>query len=176
MQQQLGPPSVVVANAGVAGVGSFLQSDADTWRRVIEVNLIGSSLTARAFVPGLLTTRGYYLQVASLARMTAAPMMSAYCASKSGVEAFAHALRAEVAHRGVDVGIAYLSWADTDMINAAVLRELRARLPWPALVTRGKGRRPGRRRPARPCKGAAAAAGALGRFVEVQGSGAVLAQ
>ncbi|GFE13345.1 short-chain dehydrogenase [Streptomyces glebosus] len=96
VQQQLGPPSVGVANAGVAAVGSFLQSDADTWRRVIEVNLIGSSLTARAFVPGLLTTRGYYLQVASLASMTAAPMMSAYCASKSGVEAFAHALRARL--------------------------------------------------------------------------------
>ncbi|MFD0168056.1 SDR family oxidoreductase [Streptomyces decoyicus] len=132
VQRQLGPPSVVIANAGVAAVGSFLQSDADTWRRVVEVNLIGSSLTARAFLPGLLTTRGYYMQVASLASITAAPMMSAYCASKSGVEAFAHALRAEVAHRGVDVGIAYLSWADTEMINAAVLRELRAHLPWPA--------------------------------------------
>ncbi|MEJ8654572.1 SDR family NAD(P)-dependent oxidoreductase [Streptomyces sp. MS1.AVA.3] len=130
VQRQLGPPSVVIANAGVAAVGSFLQSDADTWRRVVEVNLLGSSLTARPFLPGLLTTRGYYMQVASLASITAAPMMSAYCASKSGVEAFAHALRAEVAHRGVDVGIAYLSWADTEMINAAVLRELRAHLPW----------------------------------------------
>lgn len=62
--------------------------------------------------------------------------MSAYCASKAGVEAFAHALRAEVAHRGVAVGIGYLNWTDTDMIRDAdryaVLHELRAHMPPPA--------------------------------------------
>ncbi|GAB7035276.1 SDR family oxidoreductase [Streptomyces platensis subsp. malvinus] len=132
VQRSLGPPSVVVANAGVAACGPFLESDPAVWRRVIEVNLIGSSLTLRAFLPGLLVTRGYFLQMGSLASLTAAPMMSAYCASKAGVEAFAHAVRTELAHRGVDVGITYLSWAETDMIDAAVLRELRLRLPWPA--------------------------------------------
>jgi short-subunit dehydrogenase len=58
--------------------------------------------------------------------------MSAYCSSKAGAEAFAHALRAEVAHRGV----AYPNWTDTDMIRDAdryaVLRELRAHMPGPA--------------------------------------------
>lgn len=62
--------------------------------------------------------------------------MSAYCASKAGAEAFAHSLRAEVAHRGVGVGIGYLNWTDTDMIRDAdghaVLRELRVRMPGPA--------------------------------------------
>lgn len=132
IQKDLGPPSVVVGNAGVATVCSFLRSDPAVWRRVIEVNLIGSSLTARAFLPGLLATQGYYLQMASLASFTAAPLMSAYCASKAGVEAFAQALRVEVAHRGVDVGIAYLSWADTELIDAVALTELRTRMPWPA--------------------------------------------
>lgn len=132
VQRRLGPPSVLIANAGVAAGGPFLGSDAATWRRVVEVNLIGSSLTVRAFLPGLLATRGYYLQVASLASITAAPMMSPYCAAKAGVEAFANVVRVEVAHRGVDVGVAYLSWAETEMIDAAVLRELRSRMPWPA--------------------------------------------
>ncbi|MFI0714572.1 SDR family oxidoreductase [Streptomyces inhibens] len=131
VRQCLGPPSVLVANAGVVAGGPFLHSDPAVWRRVVEVNLIGSCLTVRAFLPGLLATRGYYLQIASLAAITAVPMMSTYCASKAGVEAFAHALRAEVAHAGVDVGIAYLSWTDTDMIHTPVLRELRAGLPWP---------------------------------------------
>ena len=66
-------------------------------------------------------------------------MMTAYCASKSGVEAYAHALRAEVAHRGVKVGVGYLSWTNTDMVRGAdqddVMRELRQRLPWPANKT-----------------------------------------
>ncbi|MEU9119940.1 SDR family oxidoreductase [Streptomyces sp. NPDC048506] len=131
VQRRLGPPSVLVANAGVVAGSPFLQSDPDVWRRVVDVNLVGSAQTVRAFLPGLLATRGYYLQIASLAALTPVPMMSAYCASKAGAEAFAHAVRAEVSPRGVDVGIAYLSWADTDMIHAPVLRELRAHLPWP---------------------------------------------
>ncbi|GGW48063.1 hypothetical protein GCM10010320_30780 [Streptomyces caelestis] len=142
----LGRPSVVVANAGISAGGMFLDSDPAAWRRVIEVNLTGSAHTAR-FLPDLLATAGYFLQVASMASIGAAPLMSAYCASKAGVEAFAHALRAEVAHRGVGVGIAYPSWTDTDMIRDAdryaVLRELRAHAPTGAPgVPRGHGRRP----------------------------------
>ncbi|WP_143671880.1 SDR family NAD(P)-dependent oxidoreductase, partial [Streptomyces caniscabiei] len=91
---RLGPPSVVVANAGVAEGGPFAASDPATWRRIIDVNLIGSAQTARTFLPDLTRTAGYHLQIASLASIGAAPMMSAYCASKSGVEAFAHTLRA----------------------------------------------------------------------------------
>nr|WSZ12029.1 SDR family oxidoreductase [Streptomyces canus] len=132
----LGPASAVVANAGIAEGGSFLASDPAAWSRVIDVNLTGSAHTARAFLPDLLDTAGYFLQVASLASLGAAPLMSAYCASKAGVEAFAHALRAEVAHRGVAVGIGYLNWTDTDMIRDAdryaVLHELRAHMPPPA--------------------------------------------
>jgi NAD(P)-dependent dehydrogenase (short-subunit alcohol dehydrogenase family) len=127
---------VVVANAGIAIGGPFIHSDAATFARVIEVNLLGSVATARAFLPALLDSRGYLLQVASLAALTPAPMMAAYCASKAGVEAFAHAVRAEVAHRGVRVGVAYLSWTDTDMVRGAdenaALRKMRAGLPFPA--------------------------------------------
>jgi short-subunit dehydrogenase len=84
-------------------------------------------------------SRGYLLQIASLAAITPAPMMTAYCASKSGVEAYAHSLRAEVGHKGVRVGVGYLSWTDTDMVRGAdqdeVMRELRQRLPWPSNKT-----------------------------------------
>ncbi|MCM2416222.1 SDR family oxidoreductase [Streptomyces sp. RKAG290] len=133
---RLGRASIVVANAGVAEGGPFVESDPDTWRRVIEVNLVGSAVTARAFLPDLLETHGYYLQIASLASIGAAPLMSAYCASKAGVESFAQSLRAEVSPRGVGVGTAYLNWTDTDMIHDAdqheVLRRLRAKMPPPA--------------------------------------------
>ncbi|CAM5633737.1 SDR family oxidoreductase [Streptomyces fumanus] len=136
VRARLGPPSVVVANAGIARGEAFLTSDPDAWRRVVDVNLIGSAHTARAFLPDLLETAGYHLQIGSSAAIGAAPMMSAYCASKAGVEAFAHALRAEVVHHGVAVGFAYLNWIDTDMIRDAdryaVLRQVRAGLPRPA--------------------------------------------
>ena len=60
---------VVVANAGIAIGGPFIHSDARTFARVIEVNLLGSVATARAFLPALLESRGYLLQVASLAAL-----------------------------------------------------------------------------------------------------------
>lgn len=130
---RLGRPSVVVANAGIAEGGPFATSDAASWRRVVDVNLTGSAHTARVFLPDLVATAGYFLQVASLASLGATPMMSAYCASKAGAEAFAHALRAEVAHQGVAVGIAYPAWTDTDMIRDAerftAMHELRTRMP-----------------------------------------------
>jgi len=103
------------------------------------VNLLGSAATARAFLPALAASKGYYLQVASLAAMAPAPLMAAYCASKAGVESFAQALRAEVAHQGIGVGVAYLSWTDTDLVRAAdqdeIMARFRARLPWPASAT-----------------------------------------
>ncbi|MEU4037471.1 SDR family oxidoreductase [Streptomyces collinus] len=136
VRRRLGRPTVVVANAGIAQGGPFASSDPVEWRRVIDVNLTGSAQTARAFLPDLIATAGYHLQIASLASLGAAPLMSAYCASKAGVEAFTHSLRAEVAHQGVGVGIAYLNWTDTDMIRDAdrynVLRELRGHMPPPA--------------------------------------------
>ncbi|MEU0056021.1 SDR family oxidoreductase [Streptomyces sp. NPDC006334] len=139
VKERFGKVDVVVANAGVATGGPFADSDPESWRRVIEVNLVGSAVTARAFLPLLTESRGYLLQIASLAAITPAPMMSAYCASKSGVEAYAHCLRAEVGPKGVRVGVGYLSWTDTDMVRGAdqdeVMRELRQRLPWPANKT-----------------------------------------
>lgn len=136
---QFGRVDVVVANAGIALGGPTAESDSRAFDRVIEVNLLGSVATARAFLPALIESKGYLLQIASLAAIAPAPLMAAYCASKSGVEAFAHCLRGEVAHQGVQVGVAYLTWTDTDMVRAAdedpVLREMRARLPWPANKT-----------------------------------------
>ncbi|MFC9819615.1 short-chain dehydrogenase/reductase [Streptomyces erythrochromogenes] len=138
VREVLGVVSVVVANASVAIGGPLLDCEPEDWRRVIEVNIVGSALTARCFLPDLLRSHGYYLQVASLPALAPAPFLTAYRASKSGVEALAHALRAEITHRGVDVGIAYLHWADTTLIRhadqTAVFQELRSHMPWPASV------------------------------------------
>ena len=130
-----GQVDVVVANAGIGAGGPLLLADPEAYDRVLEVNLMGSIRTVRAFLPHVVASRGYVLQVASVAAIVPVPLMSAYCASKSGVEAFAHALRAEVAHHGVGVGVAYLSWTDSDMVRGADatpgLGELRAQLPGP---------------------------------------------
>jgi NAD(P)-dependent dehydrogenase (short-subunit alcohol dehydrogenase family) len=134
--ERYGRTDLVIANAGLGSGGWFAETPAAEHSRVIEVNLLGSIATARAFLPALRQSRGYLLQIASAAALVPSPLMTAYCASKSGVEAYAHALRGELAGDGVGVGVAYLSWTDTDMVRTAdedpFLRDLRAKLPWPA--------------------------------------------
>ena len=67
--QRLGPAGVVVANAGIASAGPLLLADPTSYDAVIEVNLLGSVRTVRAFLPQIVHTRGYVLQVASLAAL-----------------------------------------------------------------------------------------------------------
>lgn len=117
--ERFGGIDVVIANAGIAAGGSVRSIDPDAWERVVEVNLFGSWRTIRAALPHVIERRGYVLQIASLAAIAHAPFMSAYNASKAGVEALADSLRTEVARHGVDVGVAYFSWIDTDMVRGA---------------------------------------------------------
>jgi NAD(P)-dependent dehydrogenase (short-subunit alcohol dehydrogenase family) len=135
VKTHFGQIDVVIVNAGVATGGPFLWADARAFDRTIEVNLLGSVRTLRAYLPALVESKGYGLQVASLAALAPVPMMAAYCASKSGVEAFTEAVRTEVASHGVDLGTAYLSWTDTDMVRGAdewdALRDSRKAMPWP---------------------------------------------
>lgn len=134
-----GGVDVLVVNAGIGGGGVFTLDDPVIHEQIIEVNLMGSIRTTRAFLPHVIARRGYVLQIASLAAFVPAPMMSAYCASKSGVEAFAHCLRSEVQQHGVEVGVAYLGFTDTDMVRIVdqdpVLQQARAGMPWPFRVT-----------------------------------------
>lgn len=116
---RFGGLDALVANAGIAPFGTVATMDPVAFERVVEVNLLGVWRTVRVALPHLLERRGYLLIVASLAVAAQAPGFSAYAASKAGVEAFANCLRLEVRHRGVDVGVAYYSWIDSDMVRGA---------------------------------------------------------
>jgi len=110
---------VAVANAGIASYGSVLGTDPATFRRLIDININGVFHTVRAALPSLIETDGYILVVSSLAAFAPAPGLAAYNASKAGVEHFANALRLEVHHQGVDVGVAHMSWIDTPLVQDA---------------------------------------------------------
>jgi len=115
--ERFGGVDVCIANAGVANVGTVLTMDPEDFERVIEVNLLGVWRTVRATLPHVVERRGYVLPVASLAAVAHAPLMAPYTATKAGVEAFADALRVEVAHTGTKVGCAYFGFIDTDMVR-----------------------------------------------------------
>ncbi len=117
--EALGGLDVVVANAGIATAGPVRLQDVRSWERVIEINLLGVMYTDRAALPHLERRRGYLLNISSSAAAFRAPGLSAYCAAKAGVEALSDCLRMEMAGHGVDVGVAYFLFLDTDMVRDA---------------------------------------------------------
>jgi len=117
--EALGGLDVVVANAGIATGGPLRSQDMRSWERVIEINLLGVMYTDRAALPHLERSRGYLLNIASTAAVIRAPGMSAYCAAKAGVEALSDCIRTEMMPLGVQVGVAYFLFLDTDMVRDA---------------------------------------------------------
>jgi NAD(P)-dependent dehydrogenase (short-subunit alcohol dehydrogenase family) len=134
--ERFGRLDTAIANAGIASYGSVLHTDPAVFRRVMDINVLGVFHTARAALPALIESKGYLLVVSSLAAFAAAPGLSAYNASKAGAEHFANAVRLEVAHQGVTVGCAPMSWIDTPLVQAAkadlpAFQELLTKLPYP---------------------------------------------
>jgi NAD(P)-dependent dehydrogenase (short-subunit alcohol dehydrogenase family) len=118
-----GMVDVVVANAGIAGPGVTVAAvDPAEWRQVIDVNLVGAFHTVRAALPHLKASGGYAMVVASIAAVIPGPLVSAYVASKAGVESMVRAVRIEVAGDGVGVGIAYFGLIDTGLANDMLAR------------------------------------------------------
>jgi NAD(P)-dependent dehydrogenase (short-subunit alcohol dehydrogenase family) len=117
--KKFGGIDVVFANAGIASHGPVSVCPPDALARVVEVNLIGVIRTVSATLAHVTERKGYMLLMASAASFSSAPGLSAYAASKAGVEHFANALRLEVAHKGVAVGSVHPCWIGTDMVNDA---------------------------------------------------------
>ena len=115
--EHFGGVDVVIANAGIAANGTVASADPAAFERTIEVNLLGVYRTVRPALPHVTARAGYVLVVSSASALVHTPMMAAYTASKAGAEAFADALRVEVAHTGAKVGVAYFSFIDTDMVR-----------------------------------------------------------
>jgi short-subunit dehydrogenase len=104
------------------------------------VNLTGSWRFIHACLPHVIERRGYVLGVSSASALVAPAGIGHYAASKAGFEHLLDVLRVEVAHLGVDVGVAYFSWIDTDMVRGAeqshpAFAKLRAELRGPAART-----------------------------------------
>ena len=134
--ERFGGIDVVMANAGIATYGSVLQVDPQAFKTLIDVNVVGVFNTVRAALPSVIDRRGYVLIVSSLAAFAAAPGMAPYDAAKAAVEHFANSLRLELAHLGVDVGSAHMSWIDTPLVqdtkaDMPAFREMLNSLPGP---------------------------------------------
>lgn len=114
--RRFGRIDCLVNNAGVLHVGPLADLPVAKLRRILDVNLAGPLLAARAVLPVMLRQRsGAIVNVASQLGRSGAADYVAYCASKFGVVGFTEALAEELAGTGVRVWAVCPGQVDTPM-------------------------------------------------------------
>jgi 2-dehydro-3-deoxy-L-rhamnonate dehydrogenase (NAD+) len=104
---QIGPVDVLVNSAGIVGPNKpLLETTVQDWRRVLDVNVLGTVNTMRAFVPGM-RDRGWgrVVNIASMAGKDGNPSLSIYSASKAAVIGLTKSVGKELATTGVLVNV-----------------------------------------------------------------------
>jgi NAD(P)-dependent dehydrogenase (short-subunit alcohol dehydrogenase family) len=106
VETRLGPLDVVINNAGIMPIGSFVDETDSTARRLVDINLhgviFGSKLALERF---LARGRGHLVNIASVAGKGGFPGGATYCATKHAVVGLSEAIRAEVRSTDIDVSI-----------------------------------------------------------------------
>lgn len=112
----LGPLDVLVNNAGVMHVGTFVDED-DAWtRRMIEVNIVGVALGTRAALRRMLPRRrGHVVNVASVAARLGVAGIATYSATKHAVVGLTEAVGEEVRGSGVRLSTVLPAIVRTDL-------------------------------------------------------------
>lgn len=129
----LGHLDQVVMNAGISSWGLTQDMSVRDWDEVMNVNLRGAFLTARAAIPHLLSRKkGSLLFVSSIWGIHGAACEAAYSSSKAGLIALTQALAAELGPSSIRVNAIAPGVIKTDMLNGfsqAELDDLAERCP-----------------------------------------------
>lgn len=87
--------------AGILLLDHFEKITADQFRRVLEVNLVGTFMLSQAALPHLLESKGSIVNTSSTSALAGMPYGAAYGTSKGGVSAFTRTLAVEFGKLGV---------------------------------------------------------------------------
>ncbi|GBE64807.1 putative oxidoreductase EphD [Mycobacterium sp. MFM001] len=114
-----GVPDVVVNNAGIGQAGRFLDTPAEQFDRVLDVNFGGVVNGCRAFARRLVErgTGGHIVNVSSMAAYAPSQQLNAYCTSKAAVYMFSDCLRAELDAAGVGLTTICPGVIDTNIVH-----------------------------------------------------------
>lgn len=112
-----GPCDVLVAGAGQARPGRFLELDDDVFRTMIDVDYFGVLHFIRAVAPGMVERRrGSIVAISSAAALTGLYGYTAYSPAKFAVRGLMESLRGELRPQGIHVGCVYPPDVDTPQL------------------------------------------------------------
>ncbi len=100
---QWGRLDYLIANAGVGHFAPIQELSAELWQETIDINLTGVFFSAKASIAALTESKGYFINIASLAGTNFFANGTAYNASKFGLVGFSQAMMLDVRNAGVKV-------------------------------------------------------------------------
>ena len=112
--EHYGQVDILVNNAGITMETSVEEASPESFKKVVEVNLIGANACTHFAIPHLKKTNGQVLFISSLAAIHGIPTATAYCSSKMALTAYVEALKTELHQSDVHVGIVYLGFTEND--------------------------------------------------------------
>jgi 3alpha(or 20beta)-hydroxysteroid dehydrogenase len=116
-----GPVTVLVNNAGILHMAPLVETSLADYERVVRVNQIGTFLGMRAVVPGMVEAGGgSIVNVSSVEGLRAAPMLTAYTASKFAIRGMTKVAALELARKGVRVNSVHPGVVETGLLPAAL--------------------------------------------------------
>ena len=116
---QMGQVDILVNNAGITGPNvTVWEYSPEDWRKVIDVDLTGPFLCARALVPMMIERNyGRIVNIASIAGKEGNPNASAYSSAKAGLIALTKSLGKELAKTGIRVNCITPAAVETDIFK-----------------------------------------------------------
>jgi NAD(P)-dependent dehydrogenase (short-subunit alcohol dehydrogenase family) len=120
-RERLGSVDILVNNAGQGKAALLTETTLELWQRMLAVNLTGTFLCSREALPDMQAAGwGRIVNVSSVAGLRGHARITAYSASKFGVNGFTQALAEEVVRKGITVNAVCPSYTDTEMTDRAV--------------------------------------------------------
>ncbi|MEO5806176.1 SDR family NAD(P)-dependent oxidoreductase [Devosia sp.] len=119
VERDIGPVSILVNSAGIAGSNSSLEDyDPDEWRRIVEINLNGTFYVNKVVI-GSMKARNYgrIVNISSVAGKEGNPNLSAYSAAKAGVIGLTKSLGKELAKYDIAVNAITPATAKTRILE-----------------------------------------------------------
>jgi len=116
----------IFANAGTSGIAKFpADFPLDEWRRVMDVNLTGVFLTARAAADHMVDRAhgGSIVLTGSIVARLALPLAPHYTASKGAVLSLGRSLAGRLGRHGIRVNVLSPGWVETEMAEGVISDE-----------------------------------------------------